>query len=304
MKKKLFLSLVVLVVVAGAGWLVLRQASIKDNNKTTVAASFYPMAEFARQVGGEKVSVTTLTGPGVEPHDYDPRPQDISRLYRSDMFVYNGAGLEHWADRIKDEATRHGVEVVRASDGIELLPSTSDASSPADPHIWLDPVRAQQQVRHIADGLRQVDPDNAAYYQARAQDYIAKLHALDAAFRSGLTECATRDLVTSHQAFGYVAKRYNLNLTSISGLSPDNEPSPQKLAEVAQFVKDNHVRYIFFETLVSPKLADTIARETGAKTLVFNPIEGLTDKEMQQGKNYLSLQEENLQNLRLALNCK
>lgn len=293
-----------LAVVAGAAWLVLRQASNKDNDKVTVTASFYPMAEFARQVGGEKVAVTTLTGPGVEPHDYDPRPQDISRLYRSDVFVYNGAGLEHWADRIKDEASHHGVEVVRASDGVKLLPSTNDASSPADPHIWLDPVRAQQQVRHIADGLRRVDPNHAEYYQARAQAYIAKLRALDSAFQSGLSTCDTRDVVTSHQAFGYVAQRYNLNLTSISGLSPDNEPSPQKLAEVAQFVKDNHVRYIFFETLVSPKLADTIAQETGAKTLVFNPIEGLTEKEMQQGQNYLSIQKENLQNLRLALNCK
>jgi zinc transport system substrate-binding protein len=173
-----------------------------------------------------------------------------------------------------------------------------------NPHVWLDPVRAQAQVEAIRAGFARIDPANAAAYAANAQAYRARLAALDAAFASGLKQCARRDIVTTHAAFSYVARRYGLTQIPISGLEPESEPSPADLAALVKQVKERKVQYVFFETLVSPKLAETLAREVGAKTLVLNPIEGLTKEEQAAGKNYVSLMEENLRSLRTALECK
>lgn len=263
--------------------------------KIRVTASFYPMAEFARQVGGDKITVTTMIGPGVEPHDYDPAPGDLISLYKSKLFIYNGAGLEKWIDRIQPDLTANHIASVDASSGLSLRPS--------DPHVWLDPVLAARQVDNIQASLAQVDPANAAYYRQQADHYKAQLAALDQTFKTGLAACVRRDIITSHQAFGYLGDRYHLNVLAISGLSPDQEPSPQQLAKTAQFARDHHAKYIFFETLVSPKLSDTIAREVGAQTLVFNPLEGLTPDQVKQGHSYLSVQQDNVNNLRIALDC-
>ncbi|HSX28223.1 MAG TPA: metal ABC transporter substrate-binding protein [Candidatus Saccharimonadales bacterium] len=279
-----------------------------QSDKIQVTASFYPMAEFARQVGGDKVAVNTLVKPGVEPHDYDPSPQDLVGLYQSKLFVYNGAGLEKWTDRIQKDLASNHVTAVRASDGIQLLAPFADdeegSGAATDPHVWLDPMLAIKEVTAIKDGLVKIDPANQTYYEAHAQAFTQQLTDLDTAYKNGLQQCQRRDIVTSHQAFRYLAQQYNLTSVSISGLSPDDEPSPQKLADVAQFAKAHDVQYIFFESLASPKLSQTIASEVGAKTLVFNPLEGLTDSDIALGKNYLSVQKENLQNLRTALDCK
>ena len=278
--------------------------------KVRVTASFYTMEEFARQVGGDKVDVTTLISPGVEPHDYDPTPQDIAGVHDSQVFIYNGAGLEPWADRIRGDLEAGGVVVVRASDGISLMaPDASTGDGGADnyrydPHVWLDPGLAQKEVDNIRDGLIRADPDNRETYEKNAEAYKQKLAELDDAFRTGLASCSRRDIVTSHQAFKYLGSRYGLDVMAISGLSPDQEPSPQKLAEVAAFARQHDIHYIFFERLVSPKLSQTIATEVGAATLVFDPLEGLTQEEMDQGKDYLSVQRENLNNLRIALDCR
>jgi zinc transport system substrate-binding protein len=173
-----------------------------------------------------------------------------------------------------------------------------------DPHVWLDPVRAQTQVEAIRAGLAKVDAPNAAAYTANAQAYRTKLGALDAAFASGLKQCARREFVTTHSAFSYLARRYGLTQIPIQGVERESEPSPADLATLVKQVKDRKVQYVFFETLVSAKLAETLAREVGAKTLVLNPIEGLTKEEQAAGKSYDSLMEENLRNLRTALDCQ
>jgi zinc transport system substrate-binding protein len=268
------------------------------------------MAEFARQVGGDKIDVTTLISPGTEPHDYDPTPQDMAGVHDAKVFIYNGAGLEPWAEKIRDELSDSGVVVVNASEGIVLLGKATGSGEQAaaggawaDPHVWLDPELAALQVDNIRDGLIEADPEDRGYYDANAEAFKARLSELDAAYRAGLADCATRQIVTSHQAFRYLAARYGLDVVSVSGLSPDEEPSPQKLAEVARFASENGVKYIFFETLVNPRLSNTIAREVGAETLVFNPLEGLTADEEARGEDYLSVQRKNLENLRLALGC-
>jgi zinc transport system substrate-binding protein len=179
-----------------------------------------------------------------------------------------------------------------------------DGQDVIDPHIWLSPPLVKQITDKITQALIQIDPANSNYYQTNANSLKAKLDNLDVEYKQGLSNCAEKNIITSHAAFGYLATTYGLNQVSIAGLSPDAEPSPQQLADITKFAKANNVKFIFFESLVSPKLSDTIANEIGAKTLVLNPIEGLTNDEISQGKNYFTEMQNNLSNLKIALQCK
>jgi zinc transport system substrate-binding protein len=307
--KRLIVTAIFALAILGAFIALVKFTSLRNptapTNKIKVTTSFYPMAEFARQVGGDKVDVTTMVKPGTEPHDYDPAPGDLAHLYQSRLFVYNGAGLEKWVDRVQPDLAANHITAVKASSGIPLR-STAPGSDEtgADPHVWLDPVLAQQEVANIEAGLVQADPTNAAYYHDHASQFKAKLAHLDRSYHDGLMTCARRDIITSHQAFGYLGDRYHLDVLTLSGLSPDAEPTPQQLAAAAQFARDHQVKYIFFETLASPKLSETVAREVGAQTLVFNPLEGLTDDQIAAGANYLTVQQDNVNHLRIALDCK
>jgi len=275
----------------------------QGSGKIKVVASFYPLAEFTSQVAKEHAEVTNMTPAGAEPHDYEPTPQQIAGIYNAKLLVANGAGLDPWANKIKSDLQAHGIAVISLSDQFQLLPPP-DQESTADPHFWLDPALSQQEVGAIRDALIKVDPVNAGDYQKNAAGYIGQLKALDQQYQQGLASCTKHDVVTSHAAFGYLAKHYGLNQIAIAGLSPDAEPSAARMAEIAQEAKQKDIKVIFFETLVSPKLAQTIATEIGAQTAVFNPLEGLTDEELQQGKNYISVMQDNLNNLRSALECK
>ena len=293
-----------LAVIGGTWFLLWQHTAAPATDRLQVVASYYPLYDFARQVGGDKVSVTNVTPAGAEPHDYEPTPKALADAQHAAVFIYNGGQLEPWAAGFLSDYTH---TIVKASAGIALQATSdeNDASKQVqDPHFWLDPVFAQQIIRNIQQGLTQADPADGAYFAQNAESYIAKLSQLDATFRTGLATCQTRTLVTSHAAFGYLAKRYNLTVYAIAGLNPDEEPSAGKLAEITQIVRDQHIRYIFFERLVSPRLADTIAAETGAHTLVFDPIEGVSDAAQAQGKNYLAIQQDNLGSLRTALACR
>ncbi|HSW98447.1 MAG TPA: zinc ABC transporter substrate-binding protein [Candidatus Saccharimonadales bacterium] len=277
------------------------------DNRMRVVATFYPMAEFAKAVGGANVNVTTLVKPGLEPHDYEPSPQDLARIYDSSLFVYNGAGLETWVDKIQKQLEGSKTFTVDASYAVKTLhkdPSDTGSKSATDPHVWMDPQLAIKEVSAILQGYIAVDPQNMETYRANALAYVRQLVALNDAFTAGLAHCQLHTIVTSHQAFSYLAQEYGLQAIGIAGLSPDDEPSPQKLAQVASYVKDNTIKYVFFESLASPKLSQTIASETGAQTITFNPLEGLTGSELKAGKNYVSVQKDNLQALRTALECQ
>lgn len=260
-----------------------------------VVASFYPLAHIAEQIGKEHVEVLNLTPTGVEPHDADPSPRDIAALQKAQVFIYNGISFEPWAPRVIPELREKGVEVFDASNGLKIMNN--------DPHVWLDPTLVQRQVQSIANIFAEVDSEHAAFYQANASSYIHELEKLDDEFTQRLAKCERRDIVTTHAAFGYLAKRYTLNMISIGGISPDAEPTPFRLAEISQLVREKGITHIFFETLVSPKIAETIANETGVQTASLNPLEGLTKQEMLDGKTYISVQKENLQALTVALGC-
>jgi len=297
-----------------------RAPSARD--EPLVVATFYPLYEFSRQVAGDRATVVALVPAGVEPHQWEPSPQDLRQIQRARAFVYNGAGLEPWAEKVWRDGAAPGAVAVRTTEGLALMapgepgrgrearpggPRPGDREgrqAPLDPHVWLDPLLAQSQVESIRAGLARADPANAAAYADNARAFTARLAALHDAFERGLETCARRDLVVSHAAFGYLARRYRLAMVPVMGVAPESEPTPAELAAIVRFARRHQVKYIFFETLVSGKLAETLAREAGAQTLVLNPIEGLTREEEAAGKDYVALMEDNLKNLRTALGCR
>lgn len=301
MRRRLVLALALLILVAGSAGCVLprRQAATPPaDNRLQVMATVYPVYEFARQVGGDKVNVRLMVPPGTEPHDWEPTPQDLAALSQARVFIYSGAGLETWVPRVLTGNMRRDAVVVEASQDVELYKSPDGHG---DPHVWLDPVNAQTMVENIRDGLIAADPANKAYYTQNAAAYEKQLVGMDAAYKDALAHVARRDFVTSHAAFGYLARRYGLNQVPIMGLAPDAEPTAETMANIVRLVRQKNIKYIFFETLVSPKLSQTIAQETGASTLVLNPLEGLSAQDMAQGKNYLTVMHDNLVNLVRAL---
>lgn len=268
-----------------------------------VTTSFYPLYFFASEIGGHLVEVTTITPAGTEPHDYEPSTPDILEMQRSNLVILNGAQLEPWAESVAESLKGSKTTVVRVADSLANQTFSENGKNIEDPHVWLDPVLAKEEVQLIAEKFIEVDPDNLSYYQQNAQNLEDKLTSLDTQFKQALQNCTQKNVVTSHAALGYVAKEYGFTQIPIAGISPDAEPSPKKLAELTQLLKANNTKYIFFETLTSPEIAKTLAKETGAQILPFNPLEGLTAEEQQAGMDYFSIQQDNIKNLQLALGC-
>ncbi|HEV8338907.1 MAG TPA: zinc ABC transporter substrate-binding protein [bacterium] len=267
----------------------------------SVVASFYPLFEFAGRVGGDRVRVRTLVPAGAEPHDFEPTPADVAALRAADVFIYNGAGLEPWVARLRREISPSTV-TVDSSAGLALM--TPHPKGGPDPHVWLDPLLARRQVQNILAGLIRADPDGRSYYEERGTRLQADLAALHGRFAQGLAHCQRRVFITAHAAFGYLASRYRLTMIAISGLTPDAEVPPAKMAAVAREARRHGVRVIYFETLTSPRVAEAIAREVGARTAVLDPLEGLTPEAQRQGKNYVTVMDENLRALAEGLDCR
>lgn len=286
-----------------------------QEKKLQVVASVYPVQEFVKAVGKDRVDVSLLVPPGTEPHDWEPTAKDLAKIKGSALLVYHGAGLEHWVGAVVKPDLLGSAKAVEASKGIALLDAgesesedehghnhSGETHETKDPHVWLDPVLAQQEVKTILAALIEVDPAHASEYEANAAAYVKELQLLHDEYTVALQHTAKRELITSHAAFSYLAKRYQLQQVPVMGLSPDAEPTADKMAEIIRFCKAHQVKYIFFETLVSPKLAEVLSREAGASTLVLNPLEGLTVEEYKAGKSsYLTLMRENLQQLKKAL---
>jgi zinc transport system substrate-binding protein len=271
--------------------------------KLPVVASFYPLYFFAQQIGGVKAEVTNIVPAGAEPHDYEPTAPDLVKMENSRLIILNGGGLEAWGDNLKSNLDPQRTTIVVAGEGLTTQSVTEDGQTGIDPHVWLDPPLAEKMVSRILQGFIQVDPANQAYYQTRAQDLQTRLEELDAAYQQGLSRCAEKNIITSHASFGYLSATYGLRQVPIAGLSPEAEPSPQQLADIVKLAKTEQIKYIFFESLASPKLAQTIATEIGAQTLVLDPLEGLTPAEAAQGQDYLTIMQANLTNLQQALDC-
>jgi zinc transport system substrate-binding protein len=295
---RLSLLVAVLAPLAAAGC---QQASPPET-KPLVVASFYPMYEFARQVAGDRAVVLSLVPPGVHGHDWEPSPQDVAQVQRAWVFVYNGAGFEPWAEKLIKEAARPATVVVAASAGLTV--PRAGANGGVDPHVWLDPVLARGEVEAIRTALERSDPGGKAAYAGNASVFSARLDALNLSFETGLRDCARREVVVSHAAFGYLTRRYRLEQIPVMGLAPEAEPSPAALAGIVRLARQRKVTAIFLEPLVSSRLAETLAREVGVRILPLNPVEGVTTSEAKAGTSYVALMMANLASLRDGLGCR
>jgi zinc transport system substrate-binding protein len=271
-------------------------------SKIKVVASFYPIYEFVKKVGGDKVDVSILIPVGVEPHDFEPTIQQIQEAENANIMIYNGAGLEEWIERIN---TKLRVDV---SNGTRLLlnnNNTNELKANYDPHIWLDPILAQIEVRNIRDALIKVDPKNSQYYTDNAERFIRDLSTLDSEIRTSLSTCNKTDFIAFHNAFTYFADRYGLKQHSIKGPSPEGEVLPQRLVEVITLAKELDLHIIYSEDLVDPRSAETIAQEIpNGKVLILSPIEGVNKLEQEAGIGYLDKMRQNFKNLLEGLDCK
>lgn len=278
-----------------------------QGEKLSVCTSFYPMYDFASKIGGDKVSITNMVPAGVEPHDWEPTAADIAGLEKASVFIYNGAGMEHWVEDVLKSLKNENLIVVEASNGVTLIEGhhdhddTDTRGGESDPHVWLDPMNAKKQMENIKDAFCQGDPENKDYYQDNLIKYSAELDKLDKEFRDALTQVSKRDIVVSHKAFGYLCAAYDLNQIGIGGLNSDFEPDSARMAQIIDFVKEHDVKVIFFAELTSPKVADTIANDAGAETAVLSAIEGLSDEQQLNGDDYFCVMRQNLEAIKSAL---
>ncbi|MFE4329743.1 metal ABC transporter substrate-binding protein [Streptomyces sp. NPDC056831] len=286
-------------------------ADHKNGDKLNVVASFYPMQFLAEQIGGKHVSVTTLTKPGVEPHDLELTPRQIGGLSDAGYILYLKGIQPAVDDAIKQSGSKdvvdastlttledHGTETGADEHGHEHHGDEAGA----DPHIWLDPVKYAEVAKGVGKSLEKTDPDHAADYRKNTDALVTKLDGLNTAYENGLKNTATKTFITTHSAFGYLAERYGLTQEGIAGVDPEAEPSPARIKEIHTIAEKNKVSTVFFETLASDRTAKTLAKDTGLKTDVLDPLEGITDKS--KGDDYIEVMQSNLAALQKALGAK
>jgi zinc transport system substrate-binding protein len=274
--------------------------------KMNVVTSFYPLYFLAQQIGGPDANVINMIPAGVEPHDWSPKSRDLDTASKAQLFLYNGAGLEGWVDDFLEGLPGDSkLTTVEVSQGIEKISGNPEDDSPdknhVDPHTWVSPKSMQVMAGTVLHYYLAADPAHKAAYEANFAILEEKLSALDKEYTDALSAVSHKDIVTSHQAFGYLARDYGLKQVAIMGLSPDAEPKAQDLLRITKFVKANGIKTIFFEELVSDEIAKTLANEAKVSTMVLNPLEGLTPGQESKGEDYFSLMKANLNNLVQAL---
>ncbi|WP_430610487.1 metal ABC transporter substrate-binding protein [Enterococcus sp. DIV0876] len=286
-----------------------------DDPALSIMTTFYPMYEFTKEVVGDAAEVSLLIPAGTEPHDFEPSAKDMAKMMEADAFVYNSPELETWVSSLTDSIDTKQTTIIEAAQAIDLVESEEGHAHEADhdhdeeadhvheldPHVWTDPVLAIQEVETIRDQLSAAYPEQKDQFAENAAAYIKKLSALDDAYRAAFKDASQRTFVTQHAAFGYLARQYDLVEASISGISPDQEPTPSRLAELKEYVETNQVRVIYFEENASSKVAETLASETGVELAVLNPLESLTQEQIDNGETYISVMEDNLSALQKSI---
>jgi zinc transport system substrate-binding protein len=289
---RIVLILAATVALAGCGGDDGAATAASSGAKQLVVAAFYPLEFLAERIGGSTVDVRNLTPPGAEPHDVELSAKDVEAVRDADVVLYLGSGFQPAMEGAVEGADGETVDLLSGLDLRKI--EENEEGLEGDPHVWLDPVLFAQLADHVGSTL---DRPEAA---RRLGD---ELRSLDSEYKGGLGRCKRREIVTSHAAFGYLAQRYGLEQIPVTGLSPEVEPSAQDLEDVVAKVKEHGATTVFFEKLVSPRLAETVAREAGARTAELDPIEGLSQDELADGENYFSVMRSNLTALRRALGC-
>ncbi|MFB9620556.1 metal ABC transporter substrate-binding protein [Brooklawnia cerclae] len=282
--------------------------------RTSIVVSAYPFQFVAERVAGDLADVTNLLNPGAEAHDLELTPQQVEAVATADLVIYQDGyqtAFDEAVDQgepahIVDSATflelRTADEDEHADEGESTESEEEHEHGAYDPHVWLDPENLAEIGRHVATELAGIDPDHASEYSANADTLASDLSALDDEFSTGLANCQVDTFITNHAAFGYLAARYGLTQVGISGLSPEEEPSPARIAEVQQEATEHNVTTIFYETAVSPKVAESIAGDLGLATDVLDPLETLSDQS--RGSDYIAVMESNLESLKTANTCQ
>lgn len=271
-----------------------------ENQKIVALTSFYPLYEFTKEVGKDKIDVSLIIPPGVEPHDWEPSIQDIQRIQQADIIIINGVGFENWLESI--EKSNSGLVIIDSSNGVNIIKSDIDEhedanhnSSLGDPHIWLNPNLAKIQIKNIVNGLIDLDPKNSQYYRDNSESYIKKLDTLDSKIRNELSNCR-KDFVAFHNAFTYFAKEYGLNQHTITSTDPHDEPTSKTIEKIINLAKEMKIKIIFSEEGVDKRTSEVIANELGGKVLILSPLE-ITET----NTSYIEKMEVNLDNLKEAL---
>jgi len=287
-------------------------SSGKSQPRLKVMASLFPLQEFARAVGGDRIQATLLLPPGAEGHTWEPKPSDVVKITQADVFIYIGPSMEPWVDKVLKTVQAKDLKVVEASRGLPLLEAEDRGgkikggpSEKLDPHVWLDFTLDLKIVDAIAVAFSEKDPTHAPSYRNNAEDYKAKLRELDQKYLESLAKCRHRHILLSgHAAFAYLTRRYGLQQISLSGVSPNAEPTPKRMAQLLQATKKYGIKYIYSEELVNPRLSRALAEEAKVSVLVLNPGHNLTREEVQKKITFLGLMEMNLRNLKRGLECE
>lgn len=279
-------------------------STASEDGKLNIVTTFYPVYEFTKQVAGDEANVDLLVKAGTEVHDYEPSARDIARIQEADVFVYENENMETWVHDIEESIDTSKVSVIRATEGMLLLPGSEEGenhdhseeghSHPYDPHVWLSPARAITLVETIRDSLVAKYPEKKDTFETNAAAYIEKLDALDTKYSETLSAAKQKYFVTQHTAFAYLALDYGLRQVSITGVAADEDSTPSRLAELTDYINEYGIKYIYFEENASKSVAETLANETGVQLDVLNPLESLTDEDMKNGKDYISVMEDNL----------
>jgi zinc transport system substrate-binding protein len=299
----------------------------QESNRLKVVTTLFPLYDFAKNIGQDKVEVTLLLPPGMEAHSFEPKPSDIVKINESDLFLYTGKFMEPWAEDVIKGITNKNVTIVDMSSGIKLVKEEAHQEDSrneengdgeetkheeerghehtgVDPHFWLDFNNAKTMLQTITMSLSKINADNAQYYQRNATIYQDEMTNLDGEYKEKLATCATRNIVYGgHYAFGYMARRYNLQYTAAQGFIPDSEPTAQDLIELVDQIREQDIRYVFYEELTSPKIAETLATETGAQLLLLNAAHNLSKTDFENDISFIAIMNNNLKNLQIGLSC-
>lgn len=307
MKKILSIIILLSIIVSTVG--CSKEEKKINENKITVYTTIFPIYDFTRNIAKDKINLEYVISPGVEPHDYEMTPKLIKDIQNADLLIKNGLGIDAFVDKIKSESN---LQIINASEGIKPLTYKEEKNhnhneneqhnhGEYDPHVWLDIDLAQKECENIKNSLIKSDGENKEFYEKNYKEYIKKLQQLKQKYDNTLKNTNKDTIIVSHDAYGYLCEKYNLNQVSVTGINPNQEPSLSKIGQISDFAKKNNINYILFDGLVNPKVASTIANEANIKTDILYSIDGITKKEFNDNQDYISLMNKNIETLKLVL---
>lgn len=290
-----------------------------EKEKLTVYTTIYPLEDFTKKIGGEHVEVASIYPPGADAHTYEPTQKVILKIANADLFIYNGAGMESFTNKLTDTLSKENVKIVESTEGISLIDHSHEHEEEnedghdhdhgeeghhhhdVDPHVWLDPVLAMQQANSIKEALIELKPDAEEDFEKNYAAIKKQFEELDNKFRETVDHAPKKEILVAHEAYGYWEKRYGIEQISVTGLSPTNEPSQKKLAEIIEIAKEHELNYIIFETFATPKIADIVKKEIGAEILRMHHLSSQSEEDKKENKDYFDLMNENIETLQKAL---